>query len=81
MRIKVFVGTSGKVQSVFSDLLELRTLGKAEIRRAGYVEPYGNLWKVTLADGTELGHFWHREDAVGAEEQEVVRRLSNGSGN
>jgi len=78
MSIRVFVRPSGKVQSVFSDKLELRRMGNAQITRAGYVEPEGNMWKVTLADGTEVGHFWYREDALQAEEMEVTRRLRHG---
>lgn len=78
MGVKIFIDGTGKVFSVFSDLFELRRLGTASIQRAGWVEPDGQMWRVTLKDGTNVGSFWHREEAIRAEENEVVRRLEDG---
>lgn len=73
----ISVDESGSLQFVYSDdLYFLLKLGETTTTRASNVEPAGNdQWTATMTDGTALGPFDLRKDALSAEVEFLKERL------
>lgn len=70
--MKLIVQPSGKTQCVYSEAVDLSTLGQLNIRRGSHVEPTGDgQWTADLSpvNGPLLGPFAHRSEALDAEQQ------------
>lgn len=70
--MKLIIQPSGRAQCVYSEALNLSSLGQLNIRRGSHVEPSSNgLWTADLSpvNGPLLGPFSHRSQALDAEQQ------------
>jgi hypothetical protein len=68
--LQMVVGTDGTVCFIYSELLDLASLGQVQIDRASHVEPdeQGRWWAdLSPVQGPVLGPFDLRSDAVAAE--------------
>jgi hypothetical protein len=81
--MELFIGPAGAVSALYSEELDLRSLGLLAIRRASHVEPMrGGVWTADLSPvgGPILGPFAQRSQAIAAEtrwiETELLSRLS-----
>ena len=76
--MKVLIRPDGKIEMVYTDALDLRPLGTAEIRRASYVEPDkdGN-WVVDMSPsgGDRLGPYKFRAEALRSEAEWLQRKF------
>ena len=66
---KLSISRSGSITAIYDDVhADLMTKGKAQVRRASNVEPapQGG-WTATMTDGTVLGPYRLRKDALDAE--------------
>jgi hypothetical protein len=76
MTMQIIVERSGIVRAVYSEVIELATLGTVTITRASHVEPdeHGQ-WSADMApvSGPVLGPFAHRSEALIAEQQWLDR--------
>ncbi len=64
------IGPCGTVRAVYSELIDLHTLGRTTITRASHVEPGpGGVWHADLSpvSGPVLGPFARRSEALEAE--------------
>jgi hypothetical protein len=62
--------TNGRVQAIYSEVIDINTLGRPSITRASHVEPdsQGQWWiDLSPVDGPKLGPFCRRSDALSAE--------------
>ena len=69
-RMELVVSDRGDVQAIYGELLDLRSLGRTEIRRASRVEPDDDgQWRADLSPmgGPMLGPFPNRSEALAAE--------------
>jgi hypothetical protein len=69
--MQLLIEPNGQVRCLYSETLELRSLGAVTIRRASHVEPDGNdAWSADLSPvaGPRLGPFEHRSSALAAEQ-------------
>jgi hypothetical protein len=64
----VVIDPSGTVTTIYSEIIDLASLGAQNIARASHVEPDadGN-WFAHILDGPTLGPFSRRSDALAAE--------------
>ena len=60
------VDPTGTVKAVYTEALDLDSLGKADIRRASHVEPGPEGWYAEIGE-TILGPFAKRSEAIQAE--------------
>ena len=66
--MKISVDTEGIMTAIYSDsLAPLVEEGTADIKRVSNVEPCPGGWKAYLNDGTVLGPFKLRQEALDAE--------------
>lgn len=68
--MELLVTPTGRIRYVYGDALDLRALGRLEIRRVSHVEPDGEgRWTADLAPigGPVLGPFDRRSAALAAE--------------
>lgn len=73
--MQLVIETTGRVRTVYTDALDLRTLGRSKISRASTVEPdETGRWHADLRrlQGPVLGPFERRRDAVAAERRWLV---------
>jgi len=70
--MQIIIELGGAVRAVYSEVIELATLGNGTITRASHVEPdeHGR-WFADMAPvgGPLLGPFAHRSEALLAEQQ------------
>ena len=70
--MQIVITSDGSVRYIYSDLLDLHTLGRLQIRRGSYVEPTPEgYWQVDLSPvkGPRLGPYRKRQEALDAEIQ------------
>lgn len=74
--MKLRVRNDGSITCVYTDALDLRALGKLVVRRASTVEfdHERQMWRAVLTDGTLVGEFVQREDAIRAEIELLEQR-------
>lgn len=76
MTMQIIVEPGGTVRAVYSEMIELATLGTVTITRASHVEPdeHGR-WSadMSLVGGPMLGPFPRRSEALTAEQQWLDR--------
>jgi hypothetical protein len=68
--MQLCIDLQGRVRLVYTESLDLTSLGPPTIRRASSVEPdEGGRWHADLGPvgGPVLGPFWRRSDALRAE--------------
>ena len=68
--MEIVVTRGGEVRCVYHDALDLKALGRLDIRRGSYVEPNeSGCWTADLGPvgGPVLGPFEHRCSALAAE--------------
>ena len=68
--MKLFVDLQGGIRCLYSERVDLTSLGSLSIRRASYVEPDadGQWWAdLSPMDGPKLGPFHWRSEALEAE--------------
>lgn len=66
--MELFVGTSGEITTLYSEVLDLAALGALSIQRASHVEPdEAGQWWAEIVDGPRLGPFERRSEALAAE--------------
>ncbi len=78
--LQMVVGTDGTVCFVYSELINLASLGPVQIHRASHVEPdeQGRWWAdLSPVRGPALGPFHLRSDAVAAEVGWLERHVIN----
>lgn len=77
--MQLTIKPGGDAIGLYSEEIDLESVGKIHIQRASYVEPVGRNWFVFMADGcTEKGPFNKRSEALTWEVSEVQRRIDNG---
>lgn len=76
----LFLRPDGSVEGLYTDLVDLRCLGRLEVRRASFVEfDMGKqAWQVTLPSGEVLGTYASREDALASEIAILEARMAKG---
>ena len=77
--MELVVDAGGDVRCVYGEELDLRELGKLQITRASHVEPDADgFWWADMGpvDGPALGPFRSRSEALGAEREWLVVRVS-----
>ena len=70
--MQIVITSDGSVRCIYSDLLDLHTLGRLQIRRGSHVEPTPEgYWQVDLSPvkGPRLGPYRKRQEALDAEIQ------------
>ena len=70
--MELIIETSGDLHCIYSEAIDLRSLGKPNITRASHVESdTSGRWiaDLTPVDGPKLGSFDKRTDALAAEVQ------------
>ncbi len=68
--MQLLVTPAGAVRSIYSEEIDLSTLGNLDVRRGSHVEPTGNgQWTADLSpvNGPMLGSFDRRSEALAAE--------------
>ena len=68
--MNIVVAPDGSMRCVYGEAVDLRALGRIEVRRASHVEPDdGGRWHADLSPvgGPVLGPFARRSDALAAE--------------
>jgi hypothetical protein len=64
----LFIGTSGEITTLYSEVLDLAALGALNIQRASHVEPdEASQWWADIVEGPRLGPFERRSEALAAE--------------
>lgn len=64
----LFIGTSGEITTLYSEVLNLAALGAMSIQRASHVEPdAAGQWWAEIVDGPRLGPFERRSESLAAE--------------
>ena len=74
--MQIIIMPSGDVRCVYSEEIDLATLGNPTITRASHVEPdeHGQWWAdLSPVDGPSLGPFSTRSEALAAEQQWLDR--------
>lgn len=70
--MELLITTLGEIRCIYSEAVDLATLGHLQIRRASHVEPddQGQWWAdLSPVKGPRLGPFTHRSQALAAEIQ------------
>jgi len=66
--MELFVAPGGAVSAIYSEAIDLQSLGRPAITRASHVEPDENgQWFAQIIDGPKLGPFAKRSAALAAE--------------
>ncbi|MFM7316208.1 MAG: hypothetical protein ACKO5E_04625 [bacterium] len=68
--MQIVINSDGGVRCIYSDLLDLHTIGRLLIRRGSHVEPTAEgFWQVDLSPvkGPRLGPYRKRQEALEAE--------------
>lgn len=79
-KLTISISPDAVITFIYTDLLaDLLTEGKAEIRRVSNVEPCEGGWSASMEDGTVLGPYRLRQEALGAEIAYIERNLLHGS--
>jgi hypothetical protein len=68
--MQLVVGPTGRIRAIYSELIDLDTLGRPDITRASHVEPDGaGCWHADLrpVQGPVLGPYSLRSQALEAE--------------
>ena len=75
----LFISHDGSVSAIYSEAIDLQSLGRATITRASHVEPNeAGWWFAQIIDGPQLGPFAKRSEALAAEVDWLTRyRLPN----
>jgi hypothetical protein len=76
----VRVNPKGTISCLYTEALELHSLGSMSIQRASFVEPdaNGHWWAdLSLSHGPRLGPFDLRSEALAAERQWLEEALGN----
>ena len=75
----LFISHDGSVSAIYSEAIDLQTLGTATITRASHVEPNeAGQWFAQIIDGPKLGPYTKRSEALAAEVDWLTRhRLPN----
>ena len=74
--MELFVSPTGQVHCLYSEEIDLSTLGRQTIRRASHVEPTSDGgWTADLSPlgGPVLGPFQCRSQALAAEEAWIIQ--------
>ena len=73
---KMSIGTNGKVAMIYDDAhAPFMELGHATVTRASNVEPAAGGWQATMRDGTVIGPYRLRADALAAEVKYLEAKL------
>ena len=74
------VAPDGTVRCLYTEAIDLASLGPAEIRRASHVEPTQGGWSADLTpvNGPVLGPFPLRSEALAAEVDWIERHVLGG---
>lgn len=74
------VDNNGDVHGLWSDIIDVRELGECFVERASSVEFCNDSkkWQVILSDGTFLGEWDSREDAIDNEVSFLQNKLLYG---
>lgn len=77
----VSIDTDGTLSCLYNEVLDLRSLGEANTRRASNVEWDNDrqYWVVTLANGQELGCWPTRSEAISAEIEYLNSLIAQGT--
>ncbi len=78
--MELVVDAGGAVRCIYDEALDLRELGKLQITRASHVEPdaEGYWWAdMGPVDGTVLGPYRSRSEALAAERAWLRRRINH----
>lgn len=77
MNFKIAIQPNGTVTFIYSDLLvDLLVEGNSQVKRVSMVEPAGTGgWLATMSDGTVLGSFPLRAEALAAEVAWLERKM------
>lgn len=78
----LIVGPQGAMRCLYTEAVDLTSLGRLSIYRASHVEPddQGQWWAdLAPVSGPRLGPFLHRSDALDAESQWLEAYLSDPS--
>ncbi len=64
----LFIAPDGTATAIYSEEIDLHTLGTTTITRASHVEPDpSGQWFADIVDGPKLGPFTRRSEALAAE--------------
>ncbi len=64
----LYIAPGGTATAIYSEEIDLHTLGTATITRASHVEPNDSgQWFANIVDGPQLGPFTRRSEALAAE--------------
>ena len=77
--MELVVGCDGGVKCIYDEALELREIGKLQIKRASHVEPDAEgFWWADMGpvDGPVVGPFMSRSEALGAEREWLATRMA-----
>lgn len=73
---KMSIGTNGRMTLIYDDLhTGLMEQGHSTVTRASNVEPCAGGWKATMRDGTVIGPYRLRADALAAEVKYLESKL------
>jgi hypothetical protein len=75
--MKLVIGPSGNLRTLYSEEIDLHQLGRVQISRGSYVEPNENgQWMVDLSplSGPTLGPYSKRSEALQAEIEWIEER-------
>lgn len=71
--MELVVRPNGEVTTLYTEIIDLATLGDRRIERASHVEPDDqSRWWAEIIDGPKLGPFDRRSDALAAEVEWLV---------
>lgn len=66
--MELVISPSGKITTIYSEVLNLAALGAQRIERASHVEPDASgRWFAQIIDGPVFGPFERRSEAIAAE--------------
>lgn len=74
----LYVGPDGTVRGLYTETVDLRTLGDLDVRKLSSVDWTGQGWEVRLAAGGSLGTFPTRLAALAAETDHFNAILDEG---
>jgi hypothetical protein len=76
--MELFVAPGGAVTAIYSEAIDLQSLGRPTITRASHVEPDENgQWFARIVDGPNLGPFSKRSEALAAEVEWLTEHRLN----
>jgi hypothetical protein len=71
----IHITSQGEIKYIYTEHIDLTSLGNGSIERASNVEPQGLEWKVTMRNGVDLGKFPVRSLALQAEVDYLEKHL------